>query len=80
MNTCRSCGAKIDWIETKAGKKMPIDPEQVEFDDAEPTDILVSELGNIVNKKNVSSDPHPNQKYYVSHFATCPDADKWRGR
>jgi len=24
-STCRSCGAKIMWVETKKGKNMPID-------------------------------------------------------
>ena len=25
--TCRGCGIYIEWIKTKAGKDMPVDPE-----------------------------------------------------
>jgi hypothetical protein len=60
--TCRSCGAAIDWYETPAGKKMPMNagavslritgggpqPEIGEFDAAD------------------------------SHFVTCPTAAAWR--
>lgn len=27
MSVCRSCGAAIVWLETKSGKKMPVDAE-----------------------------------------------------
>lgn len=27
--TCRGCGLYIEWVKTKAGKWMPIDPEGV---------------------------------------------------
>jgi hypothetical protein len=27
MTTCRSCGAKVEWVETANGKKMPMDLE-----------------------------------------------------
>lgn len=78
MSTCRSCGAVINWIETKKGKKMPVDPGDIEFDDAESGDVLVSELGDVVYVKEGSKNEHPHQKYYISHFATCPQADDWR--
>ena len=52
---CRSCGAAIIFLPTKAGKKMPIDFETVEAGD-------------------VAFDP----KKHRSHFATCPDAAKYR--
>lgn len=28
MSNCRSCGAKIIWIATKTGKKMPVNWDQ----------------------------------------------------
>ncbi|MDI6872514.1 MAG: hypothetical protein QME79_14410, partial [Bacillota bacterium] len=27
--TCRGCGRPIDWIETPAGRRMPVDPGRV---------------------------------------------------
>ena len=32
---CSSCGARIVWFRTKAGKKMPVDAETVNPTDAE---------------------------------------------
>lgn len=78
MATCRSCGAEINWIKTKRGKNMPVDPEEVEWGDAENNDVLVSELGDVVHVSREIRDPHPNLRYYISHFATCPQGDDWR--
>ena len=52
---CRSCNARIIFLETSSGKKMPIDADTVEAEDE------VYEHGR-----------------HVSHFSTCPDADKFR--
>ena len=29
MARCKGCGAEIDWIRTRTGKNMPVDPEPV---------------------------------------------------
>lgn len=39
---CRSCDARVLWLESKNGKRSPFDPDG------------------------------------ISHFATCPQADRWR--
>lgn len=31
MSRCRSCGAEIIWIRTKAGKQMPVDTKTERF-------------------------------------------------
>jgi hypothetical protein len=41
---CRSCGARVLWLESKNGKRAPINQDG------------------------------------VNHFATCPDANRWRKR
>jgi len=28
---CRTCGARIVWIRTKAGKNMPVDPQFLDY-------------------------------------------------
>lgn len=33
---CRSCGAKIIWLKTKAGKAMPVDSATITESDAAP--------------------------------------------
>lgn len=62
MSTCRSCGAEIKWIETKAGKMMPVDPTPLEEGEGV--------LGKVVDDGSGT--------LYISHFATCLEADSWR--
>ena len=52
---CRSCQARIVWLRTKAGKRIPVDAGTVEAGAKE-------------------YDP----KRHISHFATCPEAAKFR--
>lgn len=78
MSQCRSCGAKIDWIETKSGSMMPVDPEYVEYDEAEAGTVLVTDGGNIYTVKDEQN--LPNVRGRISHFASCPDSKKWRKR
>lgn len=62
-STCRSCGARIRWAQTAAGKRIPLDPTP---------------------EKRVTLDNYTGSEVaavrdtYVSHFATCPDADVHR--
>lgn len=62
MSKCRSCNAEIIWIETKSGKMMPCDPTPLA--DGEGV------LGKVVDDGSGT--------LYISHFATCPEADSWR--
>lgn len=61
---CRSCGAEILWIITGAGKRMPLDVRSVErrFVVDGSTEPMGAEMRNT----------------YVSHFATCANADQHR--
>lgn len=68
MPTCRGCGAKIEWVETPAGKRMPVD--------AEPTadgNIVIDENGiaHVLPKEDAAA--HPD-KLYRSHFSSRPNA------
>lgn len=63
IDKCGTCGADIIWVKTINDKPIPLNPEM--------KTILVKALGSI----------HP--KYQTvrgreSHFATCPQANKWR--
>lgn len=79
MSTCRSCGAKLKWIKTKAGKNIPVDPEHVDWADADVGMTLVREEDGTVATKD-TEDSRKRGTWYTSHFATCPDADDWRER
>lgn len=75
-STCRSCGAPIKWIKTKAGKFIPCDDEPLKWEDLKSGDRVVGETGEVVQHDGSQRNTH--QRFYFSHFATCPDADKFR--
>lgn len=63
---CSSCSAPIKWVRTERGKHMPVD--------AKPTTLLVATGGHgPQGTPNVTS-----RRGWVSHFATCPNADQHR--
>lgn len=78
---CRSCNAKILWAVTEKGKRMPVDA-------------VASEKGNIFLQHRPNLEPLAvymtdqqrdsakgtlmEHRMYTSHFATCPQAKKWR--
>jgi len=77
---CKSCGAKILWITTSNGRGMPVNADSLipVRPGGTKSACVVTPDGNVV-----LGDPtwrgHPEAVLgYVSHFATCPDAEKWR--
>lgn len=73
---CRSCHAPIVWAYTLAGKKAP-------FEENEKGEYII-ENGTA---RHVGPPPaqlelgEPAQvQRYVNHFASCPQADSWRGK
>lgn len=76
MSICRSCGQTIEWIETRQGKKMPLDPEYIEYDEADPGTVLITDGGNTYVVEDEQS--YPNVRGRISHFASCPQAKVWR--
>jgi hypothetical protein len=74
---CKSkeCGADIYWVITSDKKKMPIN--------AKPDPVggwvvtLSAKDGELYAEVHVPA-RHYDRRRYTSHFATCPDAAKWR--
>lgn len=62
ISECKSCGAEIRWLKTKAGKNIPVDlpdPEDLKRDE-----ILAADLYE--------------KATMTCHFETCPNADQHR--
>ncbi len=73
---CRSCGAEVTWVVTAAGKDMPVDVLPVA-----DGNILLLASGVAVYRAKTDQSTLPgfdDAPRYVSHFSTCPQADKWR--
>jgi len=81
MAQCRSCGARIIWALTPAGRRMPIDAAPADGGNvilhmprepgAEPTCTVVGKH----SQPALFGDDGPR---HTSHFATCPNADRHR--
>jgi hypothetical protein len=65
--TCRSCEAPIVWFELTSGKKHPFD--------GDPVYVLTEH-----EKSTRRLIGHVDTSVTPSHFATCPDAAKFRRR
>lgn len=77
---CRSCSARVVWIRTQSGKRMPLDADPSPKGDF----VIVKHIDGgtlavLVTPKTVEF-YHDIKERYLSHFATCPDAGKWRRR
>lgn len=81
VEKCRSCDAPIVWTETERGKSMPVDATPVKTGNivlhhqSDPRQAPIA----IVLAKNQTC-PSWAVERYVSHFATCPNADRHRGQ
>lgn len=63
---CRSCGAPILWARTTKSKSIPLDADPCED-------------GNLTLIEGVAHyGALAGQRHYKSHYATCPDAARWR--
>jgi hypothetical protein len=75
-DNCRSCKAKIVWAETLKGRRMPLDPKPVADGNVE-----VKERGRALPLAIVMTNvPTGGALRFKSHFATCPQASKWRSQ
>ena len=79
---CRGCGADIAFIKTVGGKSIPVDPDPVYFIQEEDNEKFVTEAGEVKRGKKahwrLTLSAQQPEKGYRPHFATCPQADKFR--
>lgn len=83
MSKCKTCYAEIRWAVTVNGKKIPIDARGdvggnitlQERPGKPPIAVVLDAAGNAPMP---SLQPSAEAPRYLSHFATCPDAEKYR--
>lgn len=80
MTRCRSCGKEIVWVITFSGKRMPVDAGAVSFIADSGKEIFVTSNGAVVHGTRIEGGSgRPDVRTgYISHFATCPNADQHR--
>lgn len=73
----RACSAPLRFIKTAAGKTMPVDADPKRFIvDPKGPALYVTEGGTTV--RGIPSEDAGAEVGYISHFATCPNADSFR--
>lgn len=77
MAACRSCGESIIWRTTPGGKPMPLDPEPVDHGNVI---VLDDRRCRVVGGAAAEDHKREGGELYVSHFATCPNANEHRKR
>jgi len=78
MSRCKSCGAEIIWIRMTSGKNMPCNATKYPYRlDLHGDLTLVTPQGKVARG---TYDPEGENIGYMSHFATCPAANRFRRR
>lgn len=82
MSRCKSCGAEIIWIKTQSGKSMPCNPERIVYwkKPGGGSRKIVTPNGEVLSAKLEGDPTKAAGMGYISHFATCPNADMHRKR
>lgn len=79
ITTCRACGAPIGFIKTVAGKTIPVDAVEVVYRQTpQGSQKIVTPNGEVVSGEITEDSTHATGIGYISHFATCPQADFFR--
>lgn len=81
MGKCKGCGAEIIWIMSPSGKLIPCDPEQVTYwQKTKANGKIVTPNGEVISCEFYGDPQSATGIGYVPHWATCPNADKFRRR
>ena len=64
-DTCRSCSAPLIWATSPKGRPLPLDARAV---------VYVIDPNETKPQAEKANDESGTAAYYVSHFATCPNA------
>ena len=76
---CRACGAEIGFIKTVAGKTIPVNPEEVAYEQKAGGSLkIVTPNGEVLSAERPADPQKATGIGYISHFATCPEADRFR--
>ncbi len=84
MSVCRSCAAPIRWAISRAtGKNIPLDAEPSPGGNVELVDIgarngLMEQRAVVLTGFDLMAAQEEGRTLYLSHFATCAQADQHR--
>ena len=74
MPKCKGCGREIIWI-----GKMPCEPERIVYQQDNHGEYrVVTPNGEVLRARMPENPQTATGVGYISHFATCPQADRFR--
>lgn len=68
MSKCKYCQSEIEWA-TVRGRPYPVEPDEVEYNDVDAGEYLVTAGGNVYQVQDDVS--LPNVKGRLSHLNRC---------
>jgi hypothetical protein len=73
---CKACNGELLWTTTATGKLMPLDVAV----DKEGNVYVEDGCGYVLSDESLNAAREANRPLHKSHFATCPEADRFRRR
>lgn len=81
VTRCKSCGAEIVFIGTGEGKSIPCNAEALPYWQTKGGgQKIVTPNGEVLSAELEGLPGTATGLGYITHFATCPDAEKYRKR
>lgn len=80
MAECRSCGAPIRWVQTLAGKRIPLnrEPDRVRGN-VRPVESHEGQLrAHVLPAAEAERCREQGEDLWLAHFGTCPNAGAHR--
>lgn len=78
---CRKYGNPIGFIKTVAGKTIPVNPEEVAYEQKAGGSLkIVTPNGEVLSAERPADPQKATGIGYISHFATCPFSGSFRSR
>lgn len=81
MPRCRSCGSEVRWVVTLKGKRIPLDPlpDGVRGNVRRVGEgVSVEARAQVLPATEAEAARAAGEPLWLSHFATCPQADTHR--
>lgn len=79
LGKCKSCGQRIRFVRMKSGRSMPVNEQLVNYKlEDKGKDKIVTPKGDVVSCISGVGVDEADGYGYISHFATCPNAQKHR--
>lgn len=78
MSACRSCGKPVVWAKVQVtGSPIPLDPDPAPNGNIR---LHTKPECEVLSQAQIKQAKQDGVALYVSHFATCPEANRWRKR